>query len=132
MRQRVVLVGHCQVDGPRLQREIESKAGPVEVLRVNDADNLDAVCAQGDCLLLVNREPVGFDEEGVDIIRDVCRRHPGQKVMLVSDYPDAQEKAVEAGAMAGFGKADMGSPKLVESVRRGLNGRSDHGREARP
>jgi hypothetical protein len=126
-----VLVGHCTVDGPRLRREIEAKAGPVEVLSVNEACDLDAVCAQGECLLLVNREPVGFAEPGVDLIRYVRRRHPGHHVMLVSDLPDAQTRAVEAGALPGFGKADMGSPKLIEAVRRGL-AQSEHGRDARP
>lgn len=120
MSQHVVLVGHCNVDGPRLQREIESKAGQVVVSRVNEAAALQAAVARGADLLLVNREPVGFEEEGVEIIRDVHARHPGQKVMLVSDYPDAQEQAVSAGALPGFGKADIGSPKLIDTVKQAL------------
>src|SRR3954471_10678414 len=103
MSKRVVLVGHCNVDGPRLQREIESKAAPVKVSRVNDVDDLESAVENGADLLLVNREPVGFQEEGIDLIRDVRARYPGQKVMLVSDYADAQEEAERAGALPGFG-----------------------------
>ncbi len=122
MPRRVVLVGHCNFDGPRLQAEIRTMPEEPEVLRVNAQADLRAVCEESDNLLLVNREPVGFDEEGVDIVRDVHKRYPGQAVMLVSDHSDAQEQAVQAGAMPGFGKRDMGSPKLAEAVRRGLGG----------
>lgn len=120
MPNRVVLVGHCNIDGPRLKQEIESKAAPCEVLRINTLKDLESACGEGAALLLVNREPVGFKEEGVDLIRDVCKRFPGQKVMLVSDYPEAQEEAVNAGALPGFGKQDMGSSKLVETVKQAL------------
>ena len=129
MPRRVVLVGHCNFDGPRLQEEIRAMAEAPEVLRVNADADLQAVCEESDNLLLINREPVGFEDEGVDIVRDVHKRYPGQTVMLVSDHSDAQEQAVQAGAMPGFGKRDMGSPKLAEAVRRGLKG-PDHGKGA--
>jgi hypothetical protein len=41
--------------------------------------------------------------------------------MLVSDYPDAQDEAAGAGALPGFGKADIGSPKLTETVRKAID-----------
>lgn len=128
MSKRVVLVGHCGVDGPRLKSEIEANAGPIEVLRINDQAALESTCEEGADLLLVNREPVGFDDEGLDIIRSVRNRYPGQKVMLVSDYPDAQEQAIKSGALPGFGKADIGSPKLIETVKGALSDDRSHGR----
>lgn len=121
MPHRIVLVGHCGVDGPRLQQEIQGFLQPVEVLRVNDTGKLTSVCKEGADLLLVNREPLGFDpKDGVDLIRDVCRDHPGQKAMLVSDYPDAQEQARAAGALPGFGKGDIGSSKFPDAVKAAL------------
>lgn len=122
MPRRIVLVGHCNFDGPRLQEEIRAMPEGLEVVRVNDDADLQAVCEKGENLLLINREPVGFEEEGMDIVRELCERYPGQCVMLVSDHSDAQEQAVEAGAMFGFGKLDMGTQKLAEAVRRGLKG----------
>jgi len=38
-------------------------------------------------------------------------------VMLVSNYEDAQKEAVAAGALAGFGKASLGRPAMIESLR---------------
>ena len=47
--------------------------------------------------------------------------YPDTKVILVSDYPEAQEEAVKAGAMKGFGKSLMGSEELTEKVRQALS-----------
>ncbi len=116
MNYRIVLVGHCNIDGPRLQREIESSFKDAEVLRINGWDELKATCIDGAALLLVNREPVGFNEEGIDLIRDLHSHFPKQKVMLVSDYPDAQEAAVAVGALPGFGKADLGGRTLHDTI----------------
>ena len=38
----------------------------------------------------------------------------GVPVMLISNYPEAQEKAVSDGAVRGFGKAVLDDPATVE------------------
>jgi hypothetical protein len=40
--------------------------------------------------------------------------------MLVSDLPDAQQEALKAGAVEGFGKSELGSPRLAEHVKQAL------------
>ena len=120
MSHTVVLVGHCGIDGPRLQTEL-SRLPDVEVTRVNSSADLDRTCMSGHAdLLLVNREPVGFDEDGIAIVRKVAEKYPGTKVILVSDYPEAQAEAERAGAMKGFGKSLMGTEELGEKVREAL------------
>jgi len=121
MPKRVLLVGHCGVDGPRLKTEIESSLRGVEAERINSDDDLRRAGEAGGDLFLVNREPVGFTVKGLDIVRSLCRDFPGAKVMLVSDYPDAQEEAARAGALPGFGKQDIGSPKLTDTVRKAID-----------
>jgi DNA-binding NtrC family response regulator len=120
MPHSVILVGHCGVDGPRLQREISSRIPDADVIRVNSTADLRQTLDAGADLFLVNREPVGFDEDGLDLIRDIREEHPEAKVMLVSDYPDAQEAAVREGALPGFGKSEMGSESLTDTVRQAL------------
>jgi DNA-binding NtrC family response regulator len=119
MSKRILLVGHCGVDGPRLRDEISDAFKSVEVERINSDKDLREACNDAD-LLLVNREPVGFDCEGMDIIRAMKSEHPDLNVMLISDYGDAQQQAIAAGALPGFGKSEMGSPALTEHVKRGL------------
>ena len=121
MSKRILLVGHCGIDGPRLQREIASQLEDAEGVRINSMDDLRQACERGADLLLVNREPVGFmPQMGLDLIRELRDQFPGQKVMLVSDYPEAQEEAAAAGALPGFGKEDLGSRKFEDAILRAL------------
>ena len=121
MPHRILLVGHCGVDGPRLQQEIQTILQPCEVVRVNEEGKLRSACEEGADLLLVNREPLGFSPlMGVDVIRQLHEEYPDQKAILVSDHADAQQEAAAAGALPGFGKADIDSPKFAETLRSAL------------
>lgn len=118
MSKRILLVGHCGVDGPRMQSEIGSFLDDADVLRINSAGDLKRAVDEGAALLLVNREPLGFQPKaGVDLIREIHSKHPDQKMMLVSDYEEAQQEAEQVGAMPGFGKRDIGSPIFEQTVR---------------
>jgi hypothetical protein len=121
MPTRILLVGHCGVDGPRLQSELVSCIDSAEVERVNSDADLRRACDEGAELLLINREPLGFSpRRGVDLIQELRSQYPDQKLMLVSDYADAQEEARGAGAVPGVGKSDIGSPRFEETIRRAL------------
>jgi hypothetical protein len=121
MSKRILLVGHCGVDGPRLQTEIASFLSEAEVLRINSEAELKRECEDGAHLLLINRELLGFTPRlGIDLVRELSQRYPGQKLILVSDYDDAQQEAQGAGALPGFGKADIGSPKFQDTIRRAV------------
>ena len=110
------------IDGPSLQSEISSQSKDFDVARANDEDALKKVCEEGADLLLVNREPVGFDDtDGIRLIAELRKDYPDQKMMLVSDYQDAQQDAVKKGALPGFGKADMGTGKLAKVLREALS-----------
>jgi hypothetical protein len=43
--------------------------------------------------------------------------------MLISNYEDAQARAVEAGAAPGFGKAAVHTPRALEAIRAALGRR---------
>jgi DNA-binding NtrC family response regulator len=120
MPDRILLVGHCEMDGPRLKDELSRAMPSAKVERINSDADLRTAVGEGEALLLINREPVGFDGEGLDLIKRVKGDHPECKVMLVSDRPDAQRAAERAGALKGFGKSEMGSPSLVEHVKKAL------------
>ena len=120
MPQSVILVGHCNIDGPRLQWEISAKIPGADVVRVNTNADLRRYLENRADLFLVNREPVGFNEEGLDLIRQIHQDCPDVKVMLVSDYPEAQDAAVQAGALKGFGKSEFGSDSLTDTVKQAL------------
>ena len=76
----------------------------------------------GTHLLLLNRElSYGFnDVMGVDLIKRLRPQHPQVRLMLVSNYAEAQAEAVAEGALPGFGKRELGSPKVLELIRDAL------------
>lgn len=124
MGQRIVLVGHCGVDAPRLEAEVSRLLPSADVLSVNSEDELESVCEEGADLLLINRQlPFGFEtEEGVELMRDLQQAHPNVKMMLISDRPDAQDQAREAGGVEGFGKADLGrGGTMADKLREALS-----------
>ena len=121
MAKRILLVGHCGVDGPRMQSEIASFLDEADVLRINSDKDLKQAVDEGADLLLINREPLGFEPKlGPDLIRELHQHYPDTKLVLVSDYEEAQEEATRNGALPGFGKSDLGSPKFEETVRQAL------------
>src|SRR4029453_17207761 len=100
MSKKVALVGHCGPDSSYLRMAVTQADRTVQVLAADDTGGLNAVLSKGGDLLVLNREmPYGFDDsEGVDLIRKLRAKHPGVKMMLVSNYPEAQSAAVAAGA----------------------------------
>ena len=122
MAKKVALVGQCGPDSSFLRMAVSSADRSVQVLAADDSGELSQVLAQGVDLLLLNREmPYGFDDsEGIDLIRKLRTKHPGVKMMLVSNYPDAQAAAVAAGAVPGFGKREIGTSRVQHVLREAL------------
>jgi DNA-binding NarL/FixJ family response regulator len=122
MAKKVALVGHCGPDSSFLRMAVSSADRTVQVLAADDSSELNTVLEEGVDLLLLNREmPYGFDDsEGVDLIRKLRSKHPGVKMMLVSNYPDAQAAAVAAGAVPGFGKREIGTSRVKQVLREAL------------
>jgi len=126
MSHRIVLVGHCGVDAPRLEAAVSKILPRADVISVNSEEQLQDVCDEGADLLLINRQlPFGFEaEEGVELMHELQQIHPDVKMMLISDRPDAQARARRAGAIDGFGKADLGSGKIADILKIALKGQS--------
>jgi hypothetical protein len=53
----------------------------------------------------------------VDLIKQLSQQHPNLKMMLITNFPDAQAQAIGLGALPGFGKRQMGSPAVTELLR---------------
>ena len=122
MGKKVALVGHCGPDSSFLRIAVSRVGKDVQVLSADDGRELNRVLEEGVDLLLLNRQlDFGFDEdEGVAVIRKLRPHYPNVKMMLVSNYPDAQAAAVAEGALPGFGKRELNSPKVAELIREAL------------
>ena len=122
MAKRVALIGHCGPDSSFLRLAVQKAGRDIKVVAADTSDELQEVIEDGVALLLFNRVlDFGFEEEeGVEVIRRLRAQHPELKMMLVSNYPKSQADAVAAGALPGFGKRDIGSPRVTELIRDAL------------
>jgi DNA-binding NarL/FixJ family response regulator len=122
MEKKVVLIGHCGPDSSYLRMTLRNVSKEVKVLAADDEQELSHALKQQPDLLLVNRDLGGgfADPMGVNLIKRLRATHPDLKAMLVSNYPDAQAAAAQAGALPGFGKRELGSARVLELLRTAL------------
>jgi two-component system chemotaxis response regulator CheY len=116
---RVLSVGQCGFDHGSIARTFRQHFG-AEVTPAHAADDaLTALRHGGFDLVLVNRILDGDGSAGLDVIRRLKADADLAQVpvMLVSNYADAQEEAVAAGAVPGFGKSSLGRPDMLQRVR---------------
>ncbi len=121
---RIALVGHCSFDSASLTHAASRVPGVTDVLRINTEAELAQV-NDGSTLLLVNRVLDGrfAVDYGVELIKRLAvsagRMPP--KMMLISNFEDAQADAVEAGALPGFGKNATHTPDAAAKLAAAVN-----------
>ena len=118
MSKKVVLIGHCGPDASYLRIAVMKAIKDVSILTAHDDSSLDKLIDAGADLVLLNRQlEYGFStDEGVAMIQRLREKYPQLKMMLVSNYPEAQEAAVKAGALLGFGKGQIGKREVVDQL----------------
>ncbi len=114
---KVVLVGHCGFDQASIGRAVASAVPSAALESVFDTAGLQQH-AGPDALLLVNRVLDGrfSTGSGVELIQELAASEHAPAMMLISNYPEAQAKAVDAGALQGFGKNALRSQQTAEKL----------------
>jgi CheY-like chemotaxis protein len=113
MAKRVLDVGNCDPDHGALTRLITG-AFDAQLTRAHGADDaLAALARDAFDLVIVNRKFDRDDGDGIELIRGIksdpqLGRVP---VLLLSNFPEYQQEAVQAGAAPGFGKKQYGEPE---------------------
>ena len=113
---KVVLVGHCGPDEWMLRSAISRALPEIEIVTVNGEAEIGNFYHEGN-LLLMNRVLDGdFSTSlAVELIADAVGG--GARVMLVSNFEDAQQAAMSAGAHQGFGKSDINATATADLLR---------------
>ena len=123
MSKRVLSVGQCGADHYGITQYLRQHFGAQVAAADREEEALERLREGGFDLVLVNRK---LDINGSDGLR-VVRAIKGDAeiaetpVMLVSNYPEAQQQAVAAGAEYGFGKSEYGSAEVRERLSRFLD-----------
>lgn len=116
-----VLVGHCGPDAHLLKSAVERAVPGSAIVFVDDEPSLRKNLEPG-AVLLVNRVLDGgfSSDNGIELIRALAARTPAIRTMLISNYPESQQEAAEAGALPGFGKTQVYDAATAEKLRRAV------------
>ena len=118
MAKRVLDIGQCNPDHASISRMLNEHFD-VEIVRAHLKTDALATLQDGEFdLILVNRKLDRDYSDGLNIVRTI-KSDPdlsGVPVMLVSNYPEAHQEAVSAGAVYGFGKAELGSDEVIKRL----------------
>lgn len=124
-RPKILSVGQCLIDQRSLTRWLTTTFD-AEILSVDTGQEvLDCLSLGEYDLVLINRIADADGASGIDLIRDL-KANPqtaDQKLMLVSNYQNVQDQAVELGALPGFGKSNLQSSASIAHMNKAL-GRS--------
>ena len=115
----VLSVGQCRPDTAAIHQFLTSNFDvqvittdlPDESLRTLQENQID--------LVLINRKLDADYSDGLLILKSIKTDATTSQipVMLVSNFPEWQEKAVEDGAVYGFGKAELNHSETIDKVR---------------
>jgi len=127
-KHQILSVGQCAADHHMISQFLGRSLG-AEVSSADSArEAIDAVRKESYHLVLVNRVFDRDGNSGLELIQALKADPATSKVpvMLVSNHPDAQQAAEQAGAYKGFGKADLGSDRALEAIRQSLDSLNAH------
>jgi CheY-like chemotaxis protein len=99
------------------------KAFQAEVVRAQTQEEaLQRLREEPFSLVLVNRKLDRDHSDGLALIRTLKTdsRLASIPVMLISNFADYQEDAIDAGAVEGFGKRDLSGGRALEALRKVL------------
>jgi DNA-binding NtrC family response regulator len=117
----VLSVGQCGFDDSSLARLVRDQLGAT-LERASGADDARRKLAANKYdLVLLNRVFDGDGQSGVNFITEMNKQGNAPPMMLISNYDDAQQAAVAAGALPGFGKSALASPQAAECLKKALN-----------
>lgn len=122
MSKRVLSVGQCGADHYGMTQYLRQHFGAQVVAADREQDALEHLREGGFDLVLINRKLDIDGSDGLKVLRAIKadQQFAETPVMLVSNYPEAQQQAVAAGAEYGFGKSEYGSSEVLERLRRFL------------
>lgn len=117
-RKTVLSTGQCGPDHSAIAGFLNSNFD-VDILTSDlPADTLELLRSQPVDLVLINRKLDADYSDGMEILKSIKAdsRLADLPVMIVSNFADAQDAAVEAGAIRGFGKAELSDPQTRQTV----------------
>ena len=111
----VLVVGHCDLDHPQITALIE-KNFSVKVTRSKPLNKtVEYMEKQNYDLVIINRIGAFDQESGMELIKTIIQDGRFKvPLMMVTNYKDQMDKAVEIGAVPGYGKDKLHDKETLE------------------
>lgn len=124
MSKRVLDVGNCGPDHSSIRRFFATHFASIEVDQTHGPnDTIEALRKNQYDLVLINRKLDQDYSDGLEIIKQI--KADGDladvAIMMITNYEEHQQLAVDAGALLGFGKLELESTETIERVRSALD-----------
>jgi CheY-like chemotaxis protein len=116
MSKTVIDVGQCDLDHGNITRLLTAQFG-ADVVRAHSHDEAIELTRQHTpALVLINRLLDADRSEGMTVLASLKAdgSTANVPVMIVSNFDDAQQAAIAAGAVEGFGKSALDAPATTE------------------
>lgn len=116
---RILDVGNCSADRASLRRTLQQQ-WDVELVSVDDgAAAIRELIAGPFQLVMINRLLDCDGSEGLNVLRAIKSdpRLASIPAMLITNYAEHQKLAIAEGAIAGFGKRELGTTELRTKIR---------------
>ena len=119
MTKLVLDVGNCGPDHTALARLIEGAFDAKLYQSHGPRDTMAMLVAHRFSLVLVNRKLDQDYSDGLEIIKMIKAKpeYADLPIMLITNYPDHQQLAIDVGATYGFGKLQLAAPETRELLK---------------
>jgi len=118
MSKRILDVGNCGYDHSAIARLVQREFNAVAVAADDAHEALREARTGSYALIVVNRVLDADGSAGIEII-EALKSDPATQhlpVMMITNYPEHQAKALAAGAEPGFGKSTLHEPTTRERL----------------
>jgi CheY-like chemotaxis protein len=118
MTKRVLDVGNCGPDFASITRFLTKNFDCTVEQAHGPEDTLAKLSEGGYALVLINRKLDRDYSDGMELLRQIKADPALQNtaVMLITNYAEHQDAAVELGAERGFGKLEFGEAETKEKL----------------
>ncbi len=120
---KILSIGQCPADNSAISTLLD-RICECEISFAKSFDETVSLAKETDFdLVLINRILDANGEAGITLLSKL-KQDPllaETPAMLISNHQDAQQEAVRAGAIPGFGKADLTSDETRQKITRVLN-----------
>ena len=116
---RVLSIGQCAADGTMIAQMLRSQFDAETMAVATEAEAVEMLRQRAVDLVLINRILDADGAYGIEVLKrlkndEMLRSVP---VILVSNLADAQQQAIAAGALMGFGKAALNDAETVARLK---------------